>query len=34
MRVGLPFRNEGQLNQILIQLQPGYATLFGKPELS
>lgn len=24
----------GQLNQILAQLQPGYATLFGKPELA
>lgn len=24
----------GQLNQILTQLQPGYAALFGKPELS
>jgi uncharacterized protein (DUF2267 family) len=24
----------GQLNQVLTQLQPGYATLFGKPELS
>ncbi|BBZ09538.1 hypothetical protein MDOR_37070 [Mycolicibacterium doricum] len=24
----------GQLNQILTQLQPAYATLFGKPELS
>jgi uncharacterized protein (DUF2267 family) len=24
----------GQLNQILTQLQPGYAVLFGKPELS
>lgn len=23
----------GQLNQILTQLQPGYAALFGKPEL-
>ncbi|MDN4517239.1 MULTISPECIES: DUF2267 domain-containing protein [Mycobacteriaceae] len=24
----------GQLNQILSQLQPGYASLFGKPELA
>jgi uncharacterized protein (DUF2267 family) len=24
----------GQLNQVLTQLQPGYAVLFGKPELT